>query len=190
MIVDTAPTEVQTQAGTATGAVSQIDSNSITIAAASGQGGEDRGGGKDQGNLPAGTYNLSSSAAVVLGGMAGSLSDVHQGDIVRLVVDAQGQVTLIIVKAQAAAVSGTVAMVREDWFALLTANGLVRVDLSDQAQITRNGQAATMQNLQIGDQVQAQGIESEDGLAAQTVTATGSATQSTTTMLTTGSGDN
>ncbi len=47
-----------------------------------------------------------------------------------------------------------------------------------------------MQDLQIGDQVQAQGIESEDGLAAQAVAATGSATQSTTTTLTTDGGDN
>ncbi len=137
VIVDTAPTEVETQAGTSGGRRLADRLEHDTISAASGQGGE------HQGNLPAGTYNLSSSVAVVLDGTAGSLSDVHQGDLVRLIGDASGQVTLIIVKAQAASVSSTVATLHKDWFALLTANGLVRVDLADQAQITRNGQPAT-----------------------------------------------
>ena len=179
VIVDTAPTQVQTQAGTVTGTVYQVGSGSITITApSSGQGQNSQGDGADQGNLGPGTYSLSSSVGVVLGGMSASLSDVQPGDLVKLVVDASGQVTLIIVKAETASASGTIAMVREDWFAVATSNGFVRVEVSSGTELTRNGQAANLQDLQIGDQVQAQGVMGEGGLAAQTVTATGSAAPS------------
>lgn len=170
VIVDTAPTQVETQAGTVTGTVSQVSSSSITIAGPTG------GEQEDHGNLQPGTYTLGSSVGVVLGGMAGNISNVQPGDLVRLVVDSSGQVTLIIVKAQALTVSGTVLGTRGDWLMLSTQTGFVRVVADDSTQITLNGQTATMQDVGAGEQVQAQGVAGEGGLVAQTITATGTAT--------------
>ncbi len=174
VIVDTAPTQVQTQAGTVTGTVYQVSSSAISITAPSGgQGQQDRG---DQGNLAPGTYPLSSSVAVVVGGMSGNLSNVQPSDLVRLVVDSSGQVTMIIIEAQAETVSGMVMRTHEDWLMLDTSSGMVRVEVTGATQITRNGQAATLMDIQPGDQLQAQGVASEGGLVAQTITATGSTT--------------
>ncbi len=176
VIVDTAQTQVQTQAGTVTGTVYQVSSSAISITAPpGGQGQEDRG---DQGSLAPGTYPLSSSVAVVVGGMSGNLSNVQPGDVVRLVVDGSGQVTMIIVRAETETVSGMVMRLHEDWLMLYTSSGLVRVEVNGATQITRNGQAAALTDLQPGDQLQAQGVSGEGGLVAQTITATGSTTPS------------
>ena len=173
VIVDTASTEVQTQAGTVTGTVYQVNSGSISITAPS-SGGEQ----EQQGSLGPGTYPLSSSVGVVLGGMAGNVSNVAAGDLVRLVIDSSGQVTLIIVKSQVEGVSGTVWRTHEDWLMLATSQGFVRVMANGQTQITRNGQTATLQDIMPGDQVQAQGVSGEGGLVAQTITVTGTTSPS------------
>lgn len=172
VIVDTAATQVRTQAGTVTGTVYQLSPSSITIAAA---GGQDQEQGQE-GDLGPGSYPLSSSVGVVVGGMSGNLSNVQSGDLVRLVVDASGQVTLIIVKAEAASISGTVLKVQRNWLFVDTTSGFVRVLATGATEITRNGQSATVMDIQAGDQVQAQGTEGEGGMAAATITATGSTT--------------
>ncbi len=173
VIVDTATTEVQTEAGTVTGTVYQVSSGSISITAPTG------GEHGPTGNLGSGTYTLGSSVGVVLGGMAGNLSNVQPGDVVQLIVSS-GQVTLIIVKAQVETVTGTVLGTRPNWLMLSTPNGSVRVAADQSSQVTLNGQTATLGDIQPGDQVQAQGVSGEGGLVAQTITATGTAAQAPT----------
>jgi len=189
VIVDTATTAVQMQAGTVQGSVYQVSSTSISVtASANGPGGEGPGD-MQQGSLQPGTYPLSSSVQVVIGGMAGNLSNVQTGDLVQLVVQS-GQVSLIIIRAQNATVTGTVERLQRDGLIVATAQGPVRVAITPSTVVTLGGQTANLGQLAVGDNVVAQGVSGEGGLVAQTVAATagtssgqqGAATQS-------GSGD-
>ncbi len=174
-------------AGFATGTVTAISGNQITIGGPSGPGGPfgpggpgrlhpgdggDQGGG-GYGNLGPGTYTLESSATVVVAGTAGTLSQVQPGDVVRLVVDQSGNVSTVIVLAQQQTVTGTLMFGSEDWLLVQTSSGPMRVLVDGHSTITLNGQPANLRDIAAGDQISAVGMMGEGGLAATQVTATG-----------------
>lgn len=163
----------ESEAGSVNGTVQAIGNGQITLQLTA----EDHG--KDQSSSSTPTtqsFNLDTSAVVVLDGVSAQLSTVQPGDMVRLVLDASGNVSMIIDRAQAASVTGTVVAVHEDWLGVQTSTGtLVKVRRGDSTQITLNGQSAGISLIAVGDQVTATGLQSQDGLAATSIAATGTA---------------